>query len=238
MLNYVLKESGLSELYRTDTEVERLENIEELISSIRFYESTNNDNEITLDTYLQDVSLFTNADYKNDGKTVKLMTIHQAKGLEFPNVFVIGLSEGVFPSHRSMRERKRAALEEERRLMYVAITRAENRLFLTESEGYNFKTDTDKFPSRFLTEIKKSLLTQEGEMDESLWSGSKFLGESIDREIDCVMQVSNFKVGDTVNHPYLGVGKIVEVSPDGNRLKVRFGNDERSDRFIMSKTLQ
>lgn len=238
LLNYVLKESGLSELYRTDTEVERLENIEELISSIRFYESTKKDDEITLNTYLQDVALFTNADYKNDGKTVKLMTIHQAKGLEFPNVFVIGLSEGVFPSHRSMRERKRAALEEERRLMYVAITRAEKLLFLTESEGYNFKTDTDKFPSRFLTEIKKSLLTQEGEIDESLWLGSKFLSESIDREIDGFLPESNFKVGDKVNHPYLGVGKIVEISPDGNRLKVRFGKDEASDRFIMSKALQ
>lgn len=237
LLNYVLKESGLSEMYRTDTEVERLENIEELISSIRFYESANNDNEISLNTYLQDIALFTNADYKKDGKTVKLMTIHQAKGLEFPYVFVIGLSEGIFPSHRSMRERKLAALEEERRLMYVAITRAEELLFLTESEGYNFQTSTDKFPSRFLTEIQQSFLIREGEMEESLWKGSKFLSDTIDREITGLMPISRFNVGDEIAHQYLGHGRVIEVSPDGSRLKVRFGSDETSDRFIMAKAL-
>ena len=238
LLNYVLKESGLSEMYRTDTEVERLENIEELISSIRFYESANRNDEISLSTYLQDIALFTNADYKKDGKTVKLMTIHQAKGLEFPYVFVIGLSEGLFPSHRSMRERKRAALEEERRLMYVAITRAEDLLFLTESEGYNFQTSTDKFPSRFLTEISESFLIREGEMDEDLWNGSKYLSDSIDREIDGLMSTLRFNVGDIVNHQYLGSGRILEISPDGSRLKVRFGDNETSDRFIMAKALQ
>lgn len=238
LLNYVLKESGLSEMFRTDTEVERLENIEELISSIRFYESANRDDEISLSTYLQDIALFTNADYKKDGKTVKLMTIHQAKGLEFSYVFVIGLSEGLFPSHRSMRERKRAALEEERRLMYVAITRAEDLLFLTESEGYNFQTSTDKFPSRFLTEISESFLIREGEMDEDLWNGSKYLSDSIDREIDGLMSALRFNVGDMINHQYLGSGRILEISPDGNRLKVRFGDNETSDRFIMAKALQ
>ena len=238
LLNYVLKESGLSEMYRTDTEVERLENIEELISSIRFYESANRNDEISLSTYLQDIALFTNADYKKDGKTVKLMTIHQAKGLEFPYVFVIGLSEGLFPSHRSMRERKRAALEEERRLMYVAITRAEDLLFLTESEGYNFQTSTDKFPSRFLTEISESFLIREGEMDEDLWNGAKYLSDSIDREIDGLMSTLRFNVGDIVNHQYLGSGRILEISPDGSRLKVRFGDNETSDRFIMAKALQ
>lgn len=237
LLNYVLKESGLSEMYRTDTEVERLENIEELISSIRFYESANKDDEISLNTYLQDIALFTNADYKKDGKTVKLMTIHQAKGLEFPYVFVIGLSEGIFPSHRSMRERKLAALEEERRLMYVAITRAEELLFLTESEGYNFQTSTDKFPSRFLTEIQQSFLIREGEMEESLWKGSKFLSDTIDREIAGLMPISRFNVGDEIAHQYLGLGIVIEVSPDGSRLKVRFGSDETSDRFIMTKAL-
>lgn len=238
LLNYVLKISGLSELYRTDTEVERLENIEELISSIRFYESVNADNDVSLSTYLQDIALYTNADYKKEGKSVKLMTIHQAKGLEFPYVFVIGLSEGIFPSHRSLRERKWAALEEERRLMYVAITRAEERLFLSDSEGYNFQTTTDKFPSRFLTEIKKSFIIQEGSIDETLWAGTKTLSESIDREIDGLPIVPfQLQVGSVINHKYLGSGTIMEISPDGSRLRIRFGKDETSDRFIMTKTL-
>ena len=137
-----------------------------------------------------------------------------------------------------MRERKRAALEEERRLMYVAITRAEDLLFLTESEGYNFQTSTDKFPSRFLTEISESFLIREGEMDEDLWNGSKYLSDSIDREIDGLMSVLRFNVGDMINHQYLGSVRILEISPDGNRLKVRFGDNETSDRFIMAKALQ
>ena len=136
-----------------------------------------------------------------------------------------------------MRERKLAALEEERRLMYVAITRAEELLFLTESEGYNFQTSTDKFPSRFLTEIQQSFLIREGEMEESLWKGSKFLSDTIDREITGLMPISRFNVGDEIAHQYLGHGIVIEVSPDGSRLKVRFGSDETSDRFIMAKAL-
>lgn len=238
LLNYVLKESGLNELYRTDTEVERLENVEELISSIRFYEEVNEDNDISLYTYLQDIALYTNADYKKEAKTVKLMTVHQAKGLEFPYVFVNGLSEGIFPSHRSLRERKIAALEEERRLMYVAITRAEQRLFLTESEGYNFQTKTDKFPSRFLTEIKRNFLIQEGEMDETLWEGTKSLSKAIDDEISGKPSENEFSVGTLIKHEYLGIGRIMELSSDGLRAKIRFGENEKSDRFIMLKALK
>lgn len=237
LLNHVLAESGLNELYRTDTEVERLENIEELISSVRFYESSHAD-DISLGTYLQDIALYTNADYKKEGKTVKLMTVHQAKGLEFPYVFVAGLSEGIFPNHRSLRERKRAALEEERRLMYVAITRAEERLFLTESEGHDFQTNNDKFPSRFLAEIERNFLIREGKMDEALWEGTKSLAQAIDDEIDGISDSGRLAAGQPVRHEYFGDGTIVELSPDGKRAKVRFGEDEASDRFIMAKFLK
>ena len=92
------------------------------------------------------------------------MTVHQSKGLEFPVVFVCGLSEGIFPSHRTIRERKKNGEEEERRLMYVAVTRAQKALFLTESEGYNAVTRTEKFPSRFIKEVKDGLLKIEGDL--------------------------------------------------------------------------
>ena len=138
-------------LFRSE---ERLENLGELQHSILYYENVNAENEISLSSYLQDIALYTNMDYDEEKKEcVKLMTIHQSKGLEFPYVFVCGLTEGVMPSHKTIRCRKKEGLEEERRLMYVAVTRAEKALFLTESEGYNFTTNTDKYPSRFLCEI-------------------------------------------------------------------------------------
>ena len=101
---------------------------------------------------------------------IRLMTIHQAKGLEFPYVFVTGLSEGIFPSMKTLRERKGDGEEEERRLMYVAVTRAERELFLTESEGFNAASRLSKYPSRFLKEIKRNLFVTEGDMDEILWA--------------------------------------------------------------------
>lgn len=156
LMDHVLRESGLTDMYRTEGDQDRLDNIAELMNSINYYESVNSESDYTLDTYLQDIALYTNTDYKNDGVTVKLMTIHQAKGLEFPYVFVCGLSEGIFPSHRTIRERKTNGEEEERRLMYVAVTRAEKALFLTDSEGYNYNSGFNKYPSRFLTEIKEN----------------------------------------------------------------------------------
>lgn len=237
LLNYVLKESGLTDCYRNDQDVDRLENIEELISSIRYYEMVNEDNDITLENYLQDIALYTNADCKENGKTVKLMTVHQSKGLEFPYVFVCGLSEGVFPSHRALRERKIKALEEERRLMYVAITRAEKGLYLTEGEGFNFQTRTDKYPSRFLTEIKKNYLIQEGHMDETLWNGSKLLADAIDAEIADKPKNEEITPGVQVNHQFFGDGIVQSISEDGVKCKVRFGADETTDRFIILNAL-
>ena len=143
-------------------------NINELMNSIRHYQDCNANDEITLEKYLQDISLFANNEIGKDTPTVKLMTIHQSKGLEFPYVFVIGLTEGIFPSHRTIRERKLSGLEEERRLMYVAITRAEKALFLTDSEGYNYTTRTDKFPSRFISEIGEGLVKVDGFIDPVL----------------------------------------------------------------------
>ena len=107
LLDYLLNESGYKKMIRIDSDEERLENLEELLTSIKDYEKINQNEDISIDTYLQDIALYTNADYKNDGATVKLMTIHQAKGLEFPVVFICGLTEGIFPSHRCQLEKER-----------------------------------------------------------------------------------------------------------------------------------
>jgi len=130
IFDYMLTESGLKEEIRITADEERLENITELASSIKYYEELNeNEDDVTLETYLQDIALYANADYKKEGPSIKLMTIHQSKGLEFPYVFVCGLSEGIFPNHRSIREWRKKGEEEERRLMYVAVTRAKKGLF-------------------------------------------------------------------------------------------------------------
>ena len=229
LLDYVLNESGYKRMIRTDSDEERLENLEELLTSIKDYEKINLNDEISIDTYLQDIALYTNADYKNDGATVKLMTIHQAKGLEFPVVFICGLTEGVFPSHRSIRERKESALEEERRLFYVATTRAEKYLFLTESEGYNFTSGTEKYPSRFISEITDSLIDIEGTLRPELLEGAKNLINRIDTEITTV-PITIITEGDRVSHKLFGIGVVIQFNQEEDSYKVQFEDGVRNIR--------
>lgn len=226
LLDYLLNHSGYMEMLRTDSDEERLENLEELLNSIKYYEQINRDDEVSLDTYLQDIALYTNADYKNDGSTAKLMTIHQAKGLEFPFVFICGLTEGIFPSHRAIRERKENALEEERRLMYVAITRAKKGLFLTESEGYNTMTKSDKYPSRFIGEIADELINVEGDLPLELIEGTKMLVNRIEEEIN-PKPVTSLNAGDIVRHKAFGVGKVINYNQNDDSYKIQFGEMSR-----------
>ena len=213
-------------MIRTDADTERLENLEELLSSIKNYEQINQNDEISIDTYLQDIALYTNADYKNDESTVKLMTIHQAKGLEFPVVFICGLTEGIFPSHRSIRERKEDALEEERRLFYVATTRAEKYLFLTESEGYNITSGTEKYPSRFISEIKDNLVEVEGTIKPELLEGTKNLINRINTEIISI-PITILNEGDPVNHKIFGKGVVIQYNQVEDSYKVQFEDGVR-----------
>ena len=241
MLEYLLQESGLKNLLREDKDEDRLENVQELASSILHYEKTNINEEISLDTYLQDIALYTNADYKEDGDTVKLMTIHQSKGLEFPFVFVCGVTEGIFPSHRSIRERRMAALEEERRLMYVAITRAEKAVFLTESEGFDFTQKTTRCPSRFLMEIDRNTIKVEGNIPPEIWQGTLNMVRMLDSEINSQYspddndQDENYlKPGNTVTHKILGEGTILEYDEERDSYSIDFNG---SIRFIRADFL-
>ena len=226
LMERILNDTGLTNLYRMDGDEDRLENIQELMNSIRSYEMNNTNEEINLETYLQDVALFTNTDFKNDDGSIKLMTIHQSKGLEFPFVFVIGLTEGIFPSYRTIRERKDEGLEEERRLMYVAVTRAENALFLTESEGYNYATHSDKFPSRFITEISDNLLKVDGNIDSSLILERNEMIISLKDEIEEFNDI--FKEGDLVEHEIFGIGKILSINKERKSYEVDFNGKKKN----------
>lgn len=211
LLNTVLEDSGLMRMYREDGEEERLENIEELINAVKIYEEDNKEENITLESYLQDIALYTDADYKKDNTRTKLMTIHQAKGLEFPYVFIIGASENIFPSQRTIRESKIKGLEEERRLMYVAVTRAERILFITESEGYCPQVRAVKIPSRFIREIKQHLYVTDGDMDPELWKSTEAF---VKEEGDLSLYSVEFPLDASVIHPHFGRGKVTSVEDD------------------------
>ena len=132
-------------MLRLSGEEDRLDNLAELKQAIFDYEARAGE-DVTLAAYLDHAALFTNMDSAERLSAVKLMTVHAAKGLEFPAVFVCGLSEGIFPSKRTDTREK---LEEERRLCYVAFTRAKDRLFLSDAAGTNYD-GSFRYPSRFL----------------------------------------------------------------------------------------
>ena len=143
----VLDKSGYQILLDKSIEEDKLQNVDELMRSIKEREH------LSLDQYLQEISLLTNTDRK-DKNRVSLMTVHAAKGLEFKVVFVIGLSEGLFPCSKSYESMEQ--MEEERRLAYVAYTRAKERLYLTDNSGRDFSGNKKK-TSRFITEIKEEI---------------------------------------------------------------------------------
>lgn len=141
---YITEDQGLDE--------DRAGNVNALFDDINHYISANPDSSFA--EYLQNVSLLTSQDDMNGGNYVSLMTIHVAKGLEFDNVFIIGMNQGSFPSMRSTDERGDDGMEEERRLCYVAMTRAKKRLFMTSNSGYSYVTDSHAVPSQFFKESK------------------------------------------------------------------------------------
>ena len=219
LLEFLLERSGLLAEYRADTVEERLENLQELLKSIRTYEEENKEEEnLSVQTYLQDIALYTNADYQKDGDKVKLMTIHQAKGLEFPLVWIYGLNEGVMPSHHTIRERGEAGLEEERRLMYVACTRAKDRLCFSDSEGFNVQNSQSKFPSRFIREAQDpdgyTYYDIVGSFDPALWKGTDRLIASL-KEPAPVSSGTSLPVGTRVQHSIFGSGIIRENKGTG-----------------------
>ncbi|MBT6068323.1 UvrD-helicase domain-containing protein [Candidatus Peregrinibacteria bacterium] len=246
LLKYLISETGYKEFLLENSEVgkdkdspgsgqTRLENVHELISVASKYNELEPD--ISLSTFLEEVSLIAEVDnLKETDRAVVLMTIHSAKGLEFPNVFVSGLEEGLFPHFNSMMSPE--DLEEERRLMYVAITRAEEKLYLSFAKSRMFYGDTRQcVPSQFLKDIPVELL--EGAVKE-LHSGyneeNSFLTERVEMfasssrsrsggKITPITQRSfntgdddsdgeialNLKIGNRVRHKLWGDGKVIEV---------------------------
>ncbi len=217
VLSAILNDSGYEEALRTEGAQERLDNLAELKQSVYEYETTCGE-EATLEHYLAHVALFSNADGQQAGDKVKLMTVHAAKGLEFPYVFLCGMNEGVFPSRKT---RTLPGMEEERRLAFVAMTRAEKRLYLTEAEGRNLD-GSPRYPSRFILDIDPSLLEHTEKPREGLIADARdYIGMS-ERRLPESLDMGTFAVGDRVEHDVLGPGTVVEVDTDRAAHVVQF----------------
>lgn len=213
LLEKVMTNSGYEQMLRNDGDSERLDNLAELKQSIAEYEKGEGE-AMGLYDYLSHVTLLTTGDDPDSTEAVRLMTIHAAKGLEFPVVFVCGLSEGVFPSRRTDTRDK---MEEERRLAYVAVTRAENVLYLTDAEGFGLDSNM-KYPSRFIFDIEKDLLQYTVELSAELVESCRSFVESSERRLD----VKLLSIGETIAHPTLGEGRIVAVDTQNSCYIVNF----------------
>ena len=219
LVKEIMDESGLSAYYRTDGDTDRLDNIKELQNSIILLE-TQDEEQINLTEYLQEIALYTDMDIEDDrNDRVKLMTIHTSKGLEFPYVFLCGFTEGVLPSAMSIKERRAKAIEEERRLTYVAITRAEKAFYMTESEGFNFSTGLNKYPSRFLFEISDNYFVRKGELSQEIINEAK---EQLKLDASRQLIQKKFDVGDLVNHLIWKQGKVIEVNEEKGEYQIEF----------------
>jgi len=226
LIERVLDRSGYLEALEAERTIEargRVENLEELVGVAREYEESAP--EPSLSTFLQEVSLYSDQDALRDGDgggQVTLMTLHNAKGLEFRAVFMIGVEEGIFPHARSVEE---GSLEEERRLCYVGMTRAKERLTLTHAMRRSLYGRTDaNLPSRFLDELPEEGVERE-RLAPASWSGygarrSEFTAPRT--------EVPQLATGDTVRHSTLGTGIVTRIEPDGV-VTVRFedGNERR-----------
>ena len=206
LLSDLLDQSGYEAMLRTEGAQDRLDNLAELKQAIYEFETTCGE-EATLEAYLARVALLSNADTAQNGDRVRLMTVHTAKGLEFPHVFLCGLEEGVFPSKKTSTIE---AMEEERRLAFVAFTRAQQSLSLSESEGRNFD-GSFRYPSRFLFNVDDGLLVREGEADARLMQDAFRHIEASERLLAPAGGQALLQPGDRVAHDIMGEGVIVEV---------------------------
>lgn len=212
-------DSGYMAMLKDTREEDREENIEELQADIRQALQENPD--LTLEEYLQDLSLFTDRD-EEAGNAVSLMTVHAAKGLEFEQVHIVGLSEGVFPSLRAMEEAGRDGLEEERRLMYVAMTRAKKALYLSWNSGYSFQLDRHKTPSRFIQEIPEDYVKQESTPLDNYPVHKSPQGQSRKSRGRTPKPTTRLRKGDHVEHTVYGAGVVTDVQKD--IVSVAFGH--------------
>ena len=201
LVDCILNDSKMKEELELEKTIEsevRLENLEEFKSITKSFEESKGI--VSLGEFLEEISLVSDVEeYKNNTNVVTLMTIHSAKGLEFDNVFLIGMEEGLFPHANCLNDAEE--LEEERRLCYVAVTRARKRLWLVNARSRMlYGKESYNMQSRFIDEIDKENLDIDSDTEEKTFDRSSMIDESID-----------YKPGDKVIHDIYGEGVVIEV---------------------------
>lgn len=217
LLSAVLNESGYEEALRTEGAQDRLDNLAELKQAVYEYE-TGCGEESRLEDFLSHVALLTNADAVAAPNAVKLMTVHTAKGLEFPYVFICGLDEGMFPSKRTS---SFEAMEEERRLAFVAMTRAEKGLYLSDAEGRGLD-GSFRYPSRFVFDIDRQLMDYSTELDPGLKAEAQRYISSAHNRLKGLSRQQRLNVGDRVRHDIMGNGVIEDIDEERMAYVVKF----------------
>ena len=226
ILATVLDKSGYERMLRTEGSQERLDNLAELRQAIYQYETTCGE-ETTMETYLARVALFSNRDADIEQDKIKLMTIHAAKGLEFPVVFLVGMNEGILPSRKT---KTLDLMEEERRLAFVAVTRAMDRLYLSCAGGLNFHGDV-RYPSRFLLDIDPELLRYLHKPQPHLLQDAKKYVSQKDIKINDTSKQSLYPVGTRIHHMLMGDGIIQEVDEEHRAYVIKFDDIETPRRI-------
>ena len=252
LLERVLDESGYTQMLINEKSPEaeaRLENLKELRASMKNYNN--------LVEFLENISLQTSIDEEWEGEKINLMTIHAAKGLEFNCVFLPGWEEGLFPHQKSIEEKGDQAVQEERRLAYVALTRAKQRLFISFANnrkyyGNNNSNDwMPSMPSRFIDELDKQYLeinetAKDNDQDFEFSQDFNFMEEKKSpgwkrylqekekiKTINYTNNLTNFKIGQGVEHETFGKGKVIHI--DGNKLLINFkdsGEKKVIDKYL------
>ena len=229
LLADLLDKSGYEQALRTEGSQERLDNLAELRQAVYEYETTCGE-EATPDNFLAHVSQMTNLDKGLDADKVKLMTIHAAKGLEFPFVFICAMNEGVLPSRKT---KTTDAMEEERRLAFVAVTRAQRGLFLTCADG-TAHDGMPRYPSRFVLDIDPDLVDFDTPLADSLVKDARAYARAQDQRLDQANAAPAFKPGDRIVHPAFGGGLIVGIDEDRKAYEIQF-DDMPTTRMLAMK---
>jgi DNA helicase-2/ATP-dependent DNA helicase PcrA len=227
LVQRVLDRSGYLEALEAERTIEaqgRIENLQELVGVAQEYEQTAP--EPSLSNFLQEISLYSDQDaIRGEQSLVTLMTLHNAKGLEFRTVHMIGMEEGIFPHSRSLEEN---SLEEERRLAYVGMTRAKERLVLTHASARSLWGNRSyNLPSRFLDELPQDRIERE-RLQPASWSGYGAHATGVAPRTD----LPELSTGDSVRHESLGEGVVTRVEP-GGVVTVRFAEDGAERRLML-----
>ena len=228
MVDQVLEKSGIRAELTNEKTLEneiRLENLEEFKSITKNYEEEFG--EISLDDFLNEISLVSDVTEHTDGSNkVSLMTVHAVKGLEFDYVFVIGMEEGIFPHYNSINEGTNEAIEEERRLCYVAITRAKKDLWIINCKKRLLYGQTQcNSPSRFIDEINSKYLELNKKTTSIINEVTRFKKENMLNKV-----ATNYQIGDNVKHIDYGEGVVVNI--DKSLMTIAFPHPIGTKKFI------